>query len=48
MRSLFHELVYGSGLVNELGFYAGGLRHEQSAEMEAHDFGLLPLTITFA
>jgi hypothetical protein len=48
LRSLFHELVYGSGLVNELGLYAGELGHEQRAEMEAHDFGLLPLTITFA
>ena len=39
MRCLLHELVYGSGLVNELGLYAGGLVHEQSAEGEAYDFG---------
>ena len=46
MRSLLHELAYGSGLVNELGLYAGGLVHEQSAETEAH--GSLTLAITFA
>ncbi len=32
-------MVYGSGLVNELGLYAGGLVHEQSSEKEAHGFG---------
>ena len=46
MRSLVHELVYGSGLMNELGLHAGGPGHEQSAEMEAHDFGSLLLTIS--
>jgi hypothetical protein len=46
LRSLVHELVYGSGLMNELGLYTGGLGHEQSAEMEAHDFGSLLLTIS--
>ena len=48
LRSLVHELVYGSGLMNELGLYAWLGLHEQSAEMETHDFGSLPLTITFA
>ena len=47
MRSLLHELVYGSGLVNELGLCAGGLVNEQSAEGETHDFGL-PLTFSCA
>ena len=46
LRSLVHELVYGSGLMNELGLHAGGPGHEQSAEMEAHDLGSLPLSIT--
>ena len=46
MRSLLHELAYGSGLLNKLGLYAGGLVPEQSAEVEAHDLGSLTLAIT--
>ena len=45
MRSLLHELAYGSGLVDELGLCAGV--HGQSAEAEALDFGS-PLALTFA
>ena len=42
MRSLLHELAYGSGLVD-----AKGLVHEQSAEVGARDLGSLTLAITY-